>query len=352
LTNKDLAIYALTEPGQIVAETIVGSLKADLYLPERLFKQRQDGKKIFAFDSLGECLTLNFNRYRGHIFIAATGLVVRLIAPLLIDKKTDPAVVCLGQDGRFVISLVSGHLGGANQLAKEIAAITKGQAVITTATDLTHKPALEVIAREHNLTITNFECLPALSRNLAEGKSLPLYDPGNFLYPHLHPWADSFRLKPQSSPEFGQTPAVVVDYHQSFCPKEALIMRPPALTLGLGCHRGINLEEVLSLLDKILENFDLARESITHIASVTTRSTEPALIELSQKWKKPIVFFSKEELGTIQTPNPSETVLKRIGVPSVCEAAAILAAKKGQLIVSKQKNERVTCALALIDSTL
>ena len=341
-----VAVYALTRRGAHLAAELAGGLGGALFLPRRLTEEF--GNRAEYFDSLSSALTANFSGYRGQVMVAATGIIVRLIAPLLSSKKEDPAVVAVTQDGRFAVSLLSGHLGGANELAKAVADLTGGEAVISTATDLENLPALEMLARDHDLVIENFSALPAVSGLLVDGGRVKVYDPHGFLRPHLMPWADRF-IFADGDPKADGEPTVIVDYQAPIIPPaRVLMMRPKVLALGLGCHRGIETAEVEKLIDDCLTEAGVSPLSIACLATVETRALEPAFLELSRRLARPLIIFSKDELSRVATPNPSGKVLAQIGVPSVCEAAAMLAAKTDSLTISKRKSARATLAAALI----
>jgi cobalt-precorrin 5A hydrolase len=283
--------------------------------------------------------------------------VVREIAPHLVNKASDPAVVSLGQDGRFVISLLSGHLGGGNALSEAVAALTGGTAVINTATDIAGVPALEMTAREHDLTILDLKPLSGVSRRLSEGKAVPLFDPLGFLDKALEPWSGLFpRIAVQGaydpgSPGYPKGPSVYVEHRLMDFPPGALVMVPPFLALGVGCHRGIEFSELWGFLDGVFAEEGLSPYSAAVVATADIRKDEPAFLELARWLRRPFRWFTKGELAGAETPNPSETVLKRIGVPSVCEAAAMLAARTGSLLITKRKSRAATMAAARMSST-
>jgi len=338
-----VAVYALTRQGAALARRLARSLAEDGYAPTLALPQRladEFGPALY-FETLGRALAWHFEAFSGHVVVAATGLTVRLIAPLLRSKTSDPAVVVLPQDGRFAISLLSGHLGGGNQLAEAAARALGGQAVISTATDLEDQPALEMLARDHNLAVEDFSRLAYFSRCLVEGDKVRLSDPEGFLTPHLAPWPDSFEFTDGSSPR------VVVDYRLGPIGSLDLVLRPRVLFLGLGCHRGVGQAELEELITRELARHRLARGAVAALATVETRAGEPALVKLCQENNWPLLPFTKAELGRVNTPNPSETVNKNIGVASVCEAAALLAARTDRLIISKVKSPKATLAAAL-----
>ncbi|MDR2353869.1 MAG: cobalamin biosynthesis protein [Deltaproteobacteria bacterium] len=357
MTNRPsskIAVYALTMPGLLVAEKIARILPAELHVTARLISKTK--AKALSFEGICRHLQNTFFKYQGHVIVAATGLVVRAVAPHLRDKKKDPAVVSLGQDGKYVISVLSGHLGGGNELARKVALITGGQPVINTATDISKKPAIEVVARDQGLDVENYGGLPAVARQLSEGSLVPTYDPHKLILPALGQWSESFPEIPREAaydpqqPGYPQSPSLYVDYRTNECPPEALILRPQVLALGIGCHRGISFEDLFKFIEDVFTEWKISLKSVCVIASVETRTLEPALLELSRKWTIPFTTYPKVSLNEVSTPNPSETVKERIGVFSVCEAAAILAAQMGSLVVPKQKSKIATCAVALLNS--
>jgi cobalt-precorrin 5A hydrolase len=349
------AVYALTLPGLRVAESVSKGLGADLFATDRLISKTEIPSQ--GFSSLCGKLKETFPLYEGHIIVAATGLVVRAIAPHIKDKKTDPAVVTLGQDGKFVISLLSGHLGGGNELAKKTALITGGTPVVNTATDIAHKPAMEVVARDLGLIIEDFGALAPVSRELSEGSKVPLWDPGAWLSPRLLPWEEDFPILtkvedfPGGSGGSPPLPFIYVDYKVRELPPYALVIRPPALSIGMGCHKGVDYETLRSLVDQVFYEEGFSPLSIAVVATAEIRGGEAAINELAKKLGRPLAVKSMDALSAVETPNPSQTVYNRIGVFSVCEAAAVLAAKMGPILTPKRKNPKATLAVALMNSS-
>ncbi|MDR2405190.1 MAG: cobalamin biosynthesis protein, partial [Deltaproteobacteria bacterium] len=285
--KEKLALSTLTLPGLKVAEKIARELHIDINVPKRLSEKTK--LKTVVFDSLYSFMEQNFHKFTGHIVIAATGLVVREIAPFLKDKKTDPAVVSLGQDGRYVISLLSGHLGGGNELAKRVASITQGTPIINTATDIAKVPAMEMLARDLGLHITDFQKLPAVSRELSEGSKVPLYDPEGFLTDALKPWKELFPELAEDiafSKKAPEVPSIYVDYQLRDFPDNAMVMVPQALSLGLGCHRGIEFQAVKDFVSQIFAQNKLSLLAVAKVATVELRKNEPALIQLAKELER------------------------------------------------------------------
>ncbi|MFH1090633.1 MAG: cobalamin biosynthesis protein [Pseudomonadota bacterium] len=343
---RPIAVYALTSPAAGTARKIAACLpEARLFLPSRLARPGEQ-----AFEKLPSALAENFHLFQGHVVVAAAGIVVRALAYLLADKASDPAVVVVDQDGRFAVSLLSGHLGGANELARKAALILGGQAVITTGTDASGKPGLELIARDQGLKIENIEALSPISRMVLEGEAVEVYDPENWLRPALSAWPDSFTLLSglPSPPE--DRPLVLVSHDLKSFPDSWLLVRPPSLAVGLGCNRGTSREELEQLLGEVLAHYGLSPDSLSLLASIEAKRKEPGLLALAEKLNLEIAFFPAHELESVSAPTPSAAVKKHMGVASVCEAAAMLAAGTDRLLVRKQKSANATLAVALISS--
>jgi cobalt-precorrin 5A hydrolase len=345
-------VWALTPNGAELAANIKAVLPdADLHLSAGL-----EGAHMATstFERLNTALTALFHKYRGHIFIMSTGIVVRLIAPLIRHKTTDPAVVVLDEKGRHAISLLAGHIGGANALANRVAGAVGATPVITTATDINDVPAIDVLAIEQNLRIENPGAIKGVNMALLAGGKIYLHDPfgilrdrlpASSLYPPPGSGGNDCRRGGEPCPE--DPPGVFVDDIKVDLPPQMLVLRPRSLVAGMGCNRNTSREEMKSFLMEILNAFGLSAGSLRQIATITIKKDEPGLIALANELEIPLVFFEKEELGGVENiKTPSAMVEKHIGVKSVCEAAAILAAKGGRLIVPKQATRNVTVAIA------
>ena len=339
-----VAVYALTAGGANVARRIAAGLPgAVVFLPERL--ARPDlGER--SFGRLAAALAANFQDFRGHVAAAAAGIVVRALAPLLGDKTRDPAVVVVDPEGRFAVSLLSGHLGGANDLARETARILGGQAVVTTATDAAGKPGLEVIARDQGLRIENMKALSRLSRAIVEDDPVPVFDPGDWLRPALAAWPETFSFLTDPPPLDLDAPLVYVGQTVIAAPDSWLLIRPPSLAVGLGCNRGTSVEELDGLLIEVFETHGLSRLSIRCLATIAAKRDETGILALAERLGVETIFFEAMELGRVRTPHPSAAVEKHMGVASVCEAAAMLAAGTDRLLAAKHKSRNATLAAA------
>jgi cobalt-precorrin 5A hydrolase len=346
-----VAILAVTSHGVDLALRIQARLgRSVCYVPRRHRFAVTMG--AVPFDRLAAVFPEVWQNHSAMVCIMATGIAVRLIAPLVRHKTTDPAVVVLDERGDFVISLLSGHLGGANDLARRVAAITGGQPVITTATDVRGKPALDLIAREKGLEIENLETLGRIARALLEEEPVWLHDVENRLSPELD--ADIPGVRPWSGEAGGQeqsrepTVGVWVSETGPQGGPEWLILRPRNLVVGVGCNRGTPGAEILELVRAVFRAEGISVSSIRNLASVDLKADEEGLLSAAQELDRPIEFFSRSELQDVEVPNPSTQVEEHIGVRSVCEAAAIRSAVNGRLVVTKRKTPNVTLAVARV----
>ncbi len=348
--TRTTAIWAITKGGFALAGKIARELSGcTLFIPSGM---GADTVGAMEFDRIGDGIKAHFNRYDRHLFIMAAGIVVRTIAPQLVHKTKDPAVVVMDEKGAFAVSLVSGHIGGANEFARKVAKISNGQAVITTATDVNRVPAIDLIAVKKHLYIENPGAIKYVNMALIEKTGILLHDPYGFLEDELP--AGICKIvseKPHLSGcinGFGAGAAGIwVDDIDVDLPRSVLVLRPLILVAGIGCNRNTGMGEIDALLRTVLDQYGLSIKSLKAVASVDLKADEKGLVRLSKKLGVPFQVFSRDRLNSVKNvTTPSRVVEKHIGVKSVCEAAAILATGNGQLVVSKQKTKNVTVALA------
>jgi len=364
---RQLAIWAITPEGLSLALKLRDTFTGILHVSESLLPCPAP---CFSFSRLADCVKERFSLFKEHVFIMSTGIVVRVIAPCIVSKTKDPAVVVMDEKGRHVISLLSGHIGGANRLAKAISEKLQATPVITTATDLLRVPAIDVIAVDNDLFIENPEAIKIISMAFLNQAPVYLHDP----YHRLEKSAEAGKMIPLTTesmmpgraelkksgpsdlPDFRSsdppTAVVVIDDRLKRFPDSSLILRPKSLIAGMGCNRNTCANEIREfLVDKLIQ-FGLSLNSLKCIATIDIKSDEAGLLDVARSLHIPIRFFTREELSEIDSPNPSKIVNQHIGVPSVCEAAAVLASEKGELIVPKQISPNVTLAIARIDFSL
>ncbi|NDY71263.1 cobalamin biosynthesis protein CbiG [Desulfobacter hydrogenophilus] len=342
--EKKLGVWVLTPHGMTLANQVKQALPhTDLFASKKLVP----GEFYTAFSSLAKALAPVWDHYDAHYFIMATGIVVRTIAPLIQDKIKDPAVVCGDEAGSFVISLVSGHIGGANELAVRLSTILGATPVITTATDVNQVPAIDVIARDQGLYIENKTAIKHVSMAFIKGEPLPVHDPFHLVSPHLPP-----ALMEDPSLFTSEKSGIWVDCTIRDLPEKVLVLRPKMLVAGMGCRKGVPRQELEDHLRHVFQTHGFSVNSLSKIVSVDLKAEEPGLLALARTLNVPIEFYTRDELDQVKTvPNPSFLVNKHIGVRSVCEAAAMLATGRTHLLIPKTSGKRVTFALAVMPVT-
>jgi cobalt-precorrin 5A hydrolase len=353
-TKRDkLAVWALTREGLKKAFVIVDSLEdIDVYGPENLIERNSSFE---GFQHFKTRVRKVFHDYEGHIFIMATGIVVRIIAPLLRDKVHDPAVVVLDEKAQHVISLLSGHLGGANALAHKVAHILGAAPVITTATDVNGIKAFDTAAVEKDLCIENPGSIKTLNLTLLEKRKIYLIDSMKIIssfYENIS-FIEIFEDLLSVEEDIDKSPVVYVG-DQLVTPRAGfLIMRPLSLVAGIGCNRGTNFEELKEGLETVFEQFQLSMKSLRNLATIELKKDEEGLIKLAETLNIPIDYFLSKELGSVKgIENPSQIVKKYTGTGGVCEAATLLSAEAEQLLIPKQILKNMTVAVARVSSTL
>jgi cobalt-precorrin 5A hydrolase len=347
-----VAIWAITPNGANLGRKIAeGLFDCDLYVSENLEKSHPPPH---TFKKLSVALPQFFNTYNGHIFIMSTGIVVRMIAPLLRHKTVDPAVVVVDEMGNHCISLVSGHMGGANVLAKKTAGIIGADPVITTATDVHRVPSIDSLAVEKGLFIENPDAIKGVNMAFLTTKKIYFHDPFGLLMDSI-PKSNLIleTLSDGNDPEdipkiyLKEIPGVSICDVRLDLPSQILILRPESLVAGIGCNRNTSMEEIKSFFYEVLEKFRLSFNSLNCIGTINIKKDEPGLLALSEELELPIRFYDREALNRVTTiKTPSLMVEKYTGVKSVCEAAAILASNNGKLIVPKHSTRNVTIAIA------
>ncbi|VVS90816.1 cobalt-precorrin 5A hydrolase [Desulfoluna spongiiphila] len=341
MNRRTLKIWAVTERGAHQGQRLCAALGGDLCLPDKPWVS--GFPKARMVPSLREGIAGGFHGADGHVFIMAAGIVVRMIAPLLKSKAQDPAVVVMDEAGRFAVSLVSGHIGGANRLAEEAAAAVGAVPVITTATDTHGIPSVDGVVSERGLVVENPSAIKTVNMALLEKRKPLLWDPMG-IYADM---ADSY------APAGERAAAdVVVDCSSAPAKEGALVIRPRRVTVGVGCNRGTDVEEILEVMGKAFEAGNLSHLCLKAVASIDVKADEEGILKAAERLGVPLSFYTKDQLsGTEGVVTPSAAALKHVGTVSVCEAAAIQSANMGPLVVPKVKGKNVTAALAMASST-
>ena len=279
------------------------------------------------------------------IFVGSCGIAVRSIAPHIRDKRTDPAVLVCDEAGCFVIPLLSGHLGGANDLAKRTARILGAVPVITTASDLCGAFAADVFAKRNHAAVFGMKEAKDVTAAVLSGEAAGFYTD----FPWEGPLPEGLFLcggQEERLPDAGV--AVTIRKDRKPFPRTVQVI-PPVLVLGIGCRRGIEPGTVRSAADDFLERHGFFREAVTKIASIDLKKQEPALTALAAEFEVPFETFSAEMLRNAEGIFSSSAFVEEItGVDNVCERSAVLCSG-GTLLVPKEAACGVTLAAAVRD---
>ena len=343
------AYFYLTDEGGRLAHKLAATHPGDIYNKEN-FKEN---------------LRTGFGRYDSLICIMATGIVVRILAPLIVHKTSDPAVVVLDQKGKYAISLLSGHLGGANDLAREMAAISGGEAVITTATDVAGELSFDTFAKKHDMAIENIGQLKHISGALLSGKKVNVFTDKNAaeLYPELAKEQKRGMIAILPLSEFFKTyaiesniPAVVIDERlfvsNSTVPQAApvLYLRPRTICAGIGCKRNMEQKPIEEALLQTLKEEGIHPLSLKCIATIPLKSDEPGIIGTAANLNVPLQIIPTEEIENLDISQlgiqTSEFVASQTGVLSVSTACSYLASSKGTILRDIAKYKGITIALS------
>lgn len=269
----------------------------------------------------GDTVRARWAEVDGFVLFLAVGAAVRIIGPLLADKSTDPAVVCVDESGRFAVALCGGHAAGANALARTVAEALGATPVVTTATDAAGVPALDQLSG-----LTAAGDVAGVTRAMLDGRP-PRIE-------HELPWPVPLVA--------GGGPERVVVTDRAMEPAAGLVaLHPPSLVVGVGASSNAPADAAATLLDAALAG--LARASVAEVATIDRRAGDPVVTSLGL----PVRAFAAEALATVDVPTPSEAVRAAVGTPSVAEAAALLAAGPGaELVVAKVAGKEATVAVA------
>jgi cobalt-precorrin 5A hydrolase len=346
------AVIAITRRGASLGQRLCKNVAGfDFYISRRYAGQAGSGGQSFEPTALKELIASLWKQYEGFVLIMATGIVVRMIAPLLESKETDPAVVTMDDAGKFAIALLSGHLGGANELAERCAFVTGARAVITTATDANDLPSFDMLAKEQGWGIDDISGVKTLNTLLLDNEEIAVVDTSGQTRTWLHGrgnilFYDTFAEAAKSR---AHGFVFVTNRHlpPQTCPKNLLILRPRTLVLGIGCNRGTPAAEIEEFVTLHLKRLFLSLKSVNCVATVAAKSDEAGLLECAEWLGVPLRCFGSEELGQVAFPSPpSEHALAAVGVAAVAEPAAILASGGGRLLLKKVKSANVTLAVA------
>ncbi|MBN1467637.1 MAG: cobalt-precorrin 5A hydrolase [Fusobacteriaceae bacterium] len=317
------AIFCVTENGIEIAKKINEKISSDVFVIEKFNKNFG-----ISFTSLKEIINENFKKYKYLVFIMATGIVTRIIAPHILKKDVDPAVISIDEQGNFVIPLLSGHLGGANNQSKKIANIINSIPVITTATDVSGKIAVDTLAENLNCKLDSLESAKKVTSLILQNKEISIDLPKNI--------------------EVNNKNAEGIILITNKINIEITKIIPQNICVGIGCKKGTKVEDLEMFVNEVFNNFNLNIESIKNLNSCWVKQEEEGLLKLSKLINRKINFFSKEEIEKFENliEEKSDFVKNTIGVYGVSEPCAYLGSnRKGKFLVKKIKKQGMTLSL-------
>lgn len=300
--------------------------------------------------SLSECVGEWFDKTDAFLFISAAGIAVRAIAPYIRHKSTDPAVLVMDEQGMFCISLLSGHMGGANELTNRIAGLSGAVPVITTATDREGKFAVDEFARRNQMSVMDWNLAKRISASILEGKRIGVYSE----LPFKGELPEELFIYDAESKDLDEM-VICISYQKlsgisglrkvSLC--NILQLVPKILVVGIGCRKEIPKERIENAIECCLQEEGLLQEALCAVASIDLKKEEEGLLAYCKEKSLPFFTYSSEELQQVKGEFSASAFVKEVtGVACVCERSAVLAAE-GMLLCHKKIYDGVTVALAV-----
>ena len=361
--NANIALVSLTDRGMAtvrrIGEGLPSTAVQEFYIHEKALGSNKDHgegqghpqPQLHVFRRLGDIIPRLWQEYSVLIFVMATGIVVRQIASLIEGKDRDPAVLVLDEEGKFIIPLLSGHLGGANTWANQLASQIGAQAVITTATDVRGLVAPDEYARRYGWKVEPLDHLPTVNRLLLEQGYLNIWTS----YP-LNPeetWVNDEHYQFLSDKEKEKANVIISPFPGLTIKDDLIYLVPPILSVGVGCRRGISTEAVLEGITSTVAQIGASLKAVSGIYSIDLKYDEVGLIEAAKYLRVPFQTFPAVELQAViekEQLSRSNFVNEKIGVDGVCEAASLLGTQRGRLILPKFKGRGVTVAISVENS--
>jgi cobalt-precorrin 5A hydrolase len=358
-STRRIALVVLTRAGLELALRVQQGLKGDahIYASQRALKTRTQeagANTITGFDAVGLLLAQLWVAHNQIVLFFALGAAIRLIAPLLQDKHNDPGVVVIDDAGKFAMSVISGHSGGANDLTRQCAHLLGAIPVVTTASDVHNTLAVDLLSDTMGWPIEDPSQVTAVSAAIVNGESVAILQEAGQCdwWDSVHAWPKNL-VRVNSLHDIMTTAfaalLIISDRLIEGLPEglPTIVYRPPSLVLGVGCRRGVSFAALDGFIKTTLKAQHLAFQSIAVLASADIKVDEVALQMLAQHYSWRFETHTAEALKAVTAiVTPSEHVQRLTGTPSVSEAAALLSSHNGQLAVCKQKGEGMTLAVA------
>ncbi len=339
--KEKIAVLAITKNGIKIAELIKKNIvNAKIYVPNKFYYENSD--IVWFNDPPQKKIADLFKTNDALICIFSLGAVIRLISNLLVDKKTDPAVLVIDDKANFVIGTLSGHLGGANALSRYVSSFLNSIPVITTAADVNKTISVDLIGNELGWIINNYENVTKVCAHMVNDEKIAIFQEtgeSNWwdidkLPENVVIIKDIDNMKDASfKGGIVITDRIITD---NAILSKSVIYRPKTLVIGIGLHWNTTKEEILNGIRNIFDKYGLSFDSVKSLSSIKKKIRIRGLDDFAKEFNIPLFLYEKEELQQLSVPNPSETVKKFEGIASVAEASSILCSQ-GTLLIPKQK---------------
>ncbi len=349
-----IAILCFTDQGLQIAKTLQKEFyRSKVYTTRKVIAN----KDIHQIDTASQLMSASFNSYDAWVFVGALGICVRSIAPHIKDKTSDPAIINVDDQSKFVQSVLSGHVGKANILTKQVGRILDAQAVLSTSSDLQELWSLDTLAETYGWkaksnTGTN-EIISLFVNRKSTALILKIKDKGtSYLEKSCPDFVDIYYDLEDCSLDTYEL-IIYVGYEVIDCKTPIITYYAPCIAIGSGCAKDIAPSLLIEDMESALYQKGIAKESIYAIGSASIKNKEQAYLDFASQNEIPFITYTGDELNTIDVANPSEVVKKKVGVYGVSEAAAALIAGQSKWLVEKtkvltQSGKKFTYAFSLV----
>lgn len=343
MKSQDLQIdiYAFSSNGAKLCDKLIENMKGykiNAYVPEKYVNSAEFVN--LREDNLYRASEKSFNNKDCIIYVGAVGIGVRAIAPFIRSKKYDPAVICIDDKGQNVIPILSGHMGGANKLALRIAGAIGANPVITTATDINGKFAVDEWASNNNLHIMSLKKARDIAASILENEKVA--------------FESDFKVEGDLPAELGENTrniGISISLDPDKMPFESTLkLIPKIVSLGVGCRKGTSFEDVYKAVREVLKKNKISHFAIKSINSIDLKKDEPAIIRTAEVFKVPFYTYSKDKLQELEGEFSESAFVRNVtGLDSVCERAALMGSQTNKLIIKKTIINSVTVAASIDD---
>lgn len=333
-----IAILSVSDKGNVLAQCLLEKLK--------------DDSTVMSVDhyhkNVRNVIRNVFNEYDAIIAVMASGIIIRSIAPFITSKTSDPAILNMDDNGKFVVSMLSGHLGGANKLTNKIAELIGATPVITTSTDVNNRLGIDTLANDLYFSIESYENILPINKAILEGREVifKLNKRSDFTF--LYEYINNNTLEIDVFIKFSNE--VPIDQINVIIDDKSLKLKKQNLIVGIGCRRGKSKEEIEKGILDALKTINLSINRVDQISSADVKKNEDGLLDLAESYDIPITFVESDAIKNFSFDDISESefVKSKFGIGGVCEPSALLlAGEDSKLIYKKTAFNGVTIAIAL-----